>query len=119
MVWGEGTGEVVASLKGHPHYVRSVRFSPDGKLLASASYDKTVQLWNLATPGKSLTLQHQAKVYAISFSPDGRLLASGSSDGMVRIWNPATGLLVRSCKATSFDFFDAIAFSPDGSLLAT
>jgi WD40 repeat protein/serine/threonine protein kinase len=120
MVWNARSGAVVARLEGHPHYVRGVRFSPDGKLLASASLDKTVKLWSLASPGKELTLQHEAPVWAISFSWDGRFLASGSGDGFVRIWNPATGRLLRSWKAAaSADFFEAIGFSPDGRLLAT
>ncbi len=119
MVWDTRTGGVVARLEGHPHYVRGVRFSPDRKLLASASLDKTVKLWNLTSPGKALTLQHETPVHAISFSRDGRLLASGCSDGFVRIWNPATGRLLRSWKATPANVFEAMAFSPDGSLLAT
>ncbi|WP_038296673.1 AAA-like domain-containing protein, partial [[Scytonema hofmanni] UTEX B 1581] len=64
-------------LEGHSNSVYSVTFSPDGKTLASASYDKTIKLWNLETKKEITTLNgHSSGVLSVTFSPDGKTLAS-------------------------------------------
>jgi WD40 repeat protein len=69
-----------------------VAFSPDGKILASASVDETVRLWDSATGAARRTLEgHSGSVYAVAFSPDGKMLASASNDKTVRLWDSATG----------------------------
>ncbi|OCK72853.1 hypothetical protein K432DRAFT_340986, partial [Lepidopterella palustris CBS 459.81] len=78
-------------LEGHRITVNAVTFSPDGQLLASASHDWTVRLWNPATGEQLQQLGgHDDWVKAVAFSPDGQLLASASRDWTVRLWNPAT-----------------------------
>src|SRR5262245_11098 len=76
------------TLHGHTHYVTSVAFSPDGKMLASGSRDKTIKLWDV-TLGKELaTLKgHEGSVSSVVFSPDGATCASASDDHTVKLWN--------------------------------
>jgi WD40 repeat protein len=69
------------TLKGHTDRVQSVAFSSDGRLLASGSDDKTIQLWDPATGTLQQTLKgHTGRVKSVAFSPNGRLLASCSDD---------------------------------------
>ena len=77
--------------------VFGVAFSPDGRLLATASSDETARLWDPATGDCLRTLTgHDSSVGGVAFSPDGRLLATAGSDGTARLWDPATGDCLRT-----------------------
>jgi WD40 repeat protein len=72
--------------------VTSVAFSPDGRLIASGSKDKTIKLWDVKTGEEIRTLKgHSSWVNSVTFSPDGRLIASGSEDKTIKLWDVKTG----------------------------
>ncbi|MEM7801852.1 MAG: WD40 repeat domain-containing protein, partial [Chloroflexota bacterium] len=93
MLHGEQPAEQV--IGGEMGWVWAVRFSPDGKYLATGSEDKQVRLWELKTERVSCLLSgHSRGVYRIAFSQDSRLLASSSSDEKICLWEVATGRLL-------------------------
>ena len=104
---------------GHASRITQIAWSPDGKYLASASFDKTVQLWD-ATSGKHVKTYkgHGARVNGLVWSPDSKLIATASDDQTVRIWN-----VVQEKADFIFDKHngpvDTVTWSPDGASIAS
>ena len=107
-------------LAGHTSYVTAVGFNPDGSLLATASGDRTVRLWDTRTGASLRTLGgHREGVSGVAFSADGSVLASVSGDLTLRLWDPRSGTPLSITDTEHSAYVTGVAFSPDGSLLAT
>jgi WD40 repeat protein len=82
------SGTVSAMLKGHAELVTSLAFSADGRMVASASQDRSVRVWDIASRKMLLTfVGHAGPVTALAFSPNGRRVVSASSDGKLKFWS--------------------------------
>lgn len=105
-------------------YIRSVRFSPDGKLLATGAEDRRIRIWDIAKKRiRHIFDGHQQEIYSLDFSRDGRLIVSGSGDKTTRIWD----MYDNSCKILTITDADSlnndagvtsVTISPDASLVA-
>lgn len=99
--------------------VNAVAFSPKGRLLASASDDKKVLLWDAHTRKALARLEgHDDNVLGVAFSPDGTLLASASRDGTVILWDAATHQRRGQPLDAKHKEAWSVAFHPDGRTLA-
>ena len=109
----------VARLTGHQALVNQVMFSPNGQFLASASFDKSVKIWNAKT-GKFLSSLrgHVGSVYQIAWSSDSRMICSVSKDSTVKLWELKTRSLKQNLPGHQDEVF-AIDWSPNGDSLAS
>ncbi|MFQ6021194.1 MAG: protein kinase [Acidiferrobacterales bacterium] len=106
------------TLTGHDDWVHAVAFSPDGKTLASASYDRTIRLWNVATGTLHRILRgHDRGINSVAYSTDGKWLASAGDDGTVRLWDASTGRPWGLFEGPGYAVY-TVAFSPNGTQLA-
>ncbi len=104
-----------AMSEGHQNKIECVRYSPDRKLMATASSDQTIRFWKGQKAGPTLR-GHTADVFSIAFSPSGKRLASASSDHTVRLWDVSRGQEILRFELS--DECKSLAFSPDGRYLA-
>ncbi len=107
-------GSLIRTIQGHRDAIYAAELSPDGKLLATGSYDQKVKLWNVETGTEVRTMHgHNDAVYDVAFHPNGQILASASGDRTVKLWNVATGERLDTLNQPEKEQY-AVAFSPDG-----
>jgi WD40 repeat protein len=100
--------------------VNGVVFSPDGKSIATASYDGTARLWTLTGRELMVFRGHQGQVSGVSFNPNGRSIATVGYDGTTRLWLLTGQELVQFSSVTGEPVALArVSFSPDGQQLAS
>jgi len=115
--WTVPDGRLMRTFEGHRDAVYALALSPDGKVLATGSYDQKIKLWNVEDGKEIRTLSgHNGCVYGLSFRPDGKLLASASVDRTVKLWDVASGDR-RDTLSQSLKDLNAVTFSPDGKRL--
>jgi cytochrome c len=118
-IWNPGEAKPAAVLEGHKAPVAALAVSPDGALLASASWDHTARLWPLAT-GKSggaarVLDGHKDNVNGIAFTPDGKSVVTAGYDATLRIWPLAGGAPEIVTLPTPLN---TVAVAPDGEIVA-
>src|SRR5262249_38595368 len=118
-LWDVATGKLLRTLEGHQHFITALSYSPDGKVLASGSGDRTIRLWD-ATTGKEL---HKLKCevsttpFSLSFSPDSKVLASVGHSAL-QLWDVTTGQELHH-KEVHTGWVYSVSFAPDGRTVAT
>ncbi|EEF60702.1 c-type cytochrome domain-containing protein [Pedosphaera parvula] len=115
--WKVADGSVVHRCTGHKDAIYALALSPDGKILATGSYDQKIILWNVETGKEIKTLSgHNGAIFGLAFRPDGKILASASADRTVKLWDVATGERRDTLSQPTKEVY-AVAFSPDGKRL--
>lgn len=110
----ENSKKPVDRMTGHQQLINYVQFSPDTRIIASASFDKSIKLWDGYT-GKFITSLrgHVQAVYMIAWSSDSRLLVSGSADSTLKVWSMKTKKLDQDLPGHADEVY-AVDWSPDG-----
>jgi periodic tryptophan protein 2 len=134
-VWSMATGRLLDILEGHEGPVAGLQFSPVHPQLATASWDRTVRIWELYTGAKvaTETLQHGSDLTCVAYRPDGNQLCAATLDGQLQFWNPLDGTLVGTIEGrkdinagrgrsdirtaknnTASKYFTSVCYSADG-----
>jgi WD40 repeat protein/serine/threonine protein kinase len=116
-VWNAENGTEVITLHAAEEHAVCLRFSPNGKRIASVDLNGILKIWDAGTARELLAVRVDEKVIRqtslISFSPDGNQIVSAGSDGTVRFWDTSTGAETMTLRGHT-DIVMAVDFSPDG-----
>ncbi len=117
-VWRVAEGSLVRRFQAHQDSLYSAVLSPDGKILATSSYDQQIKLFEVSSGKELRTLGgHNDAVFELAFRPDGKILASASGDRTVKLWDVATGERLDTFGQPLKELY-TVAFSPDGNRVA-
>jgi len=113
-LWDLKTGKLERTFtEGHSDILYGAIFSPNGKIIATAGYDRLIQLWDVTSGNRIRTLKgHNGPVHDIAFSPDGTVLASAGGDSAVKLWLTKTGQRLDTFGQPTGEQF-VTAFTPD------
>lgn len=118
-VWDVATGKLLHTIDGHKETVENASFSPDGRRIVTASWDRTAKVWDAETGVLQLTLAgHDYGVMNAAFSPDGALIVTASKDNTAKVWNAHDGQMLHTLIGHSDEVWN-VAFNPDGTRLVT
>jgi WD40 repeat protein len=113
-IWDLASNRLDDTLVGSSSFFRDITFSPDGKFLASGSFDGSVKLWDMRSRAVVRTLKgHDGSVNRLSFSKDSGLLLSGGWGGQIVLWDPVTGDKVKQIDSHSTIIF-GLTFIDEG-----
>jgi WD40 repeat protein len=116
-LWSVPENKVVRVLKGHRDLLYAAVLTRDGKILATASYDRQIILWNAETGEQIQTLKgHNDAIYELAFNPAGTVLASASGDQTVKLWQVSTGIRLDTLSQPLKEQY-CVTFSPDGQFV--
>jgi WD40 repeat protein len=104
-------------LEGHSNEINNLSFSPNGRMIASASDDKTIKLWSLDGRELKCFQGHSDWVVSVSFSPDGQMIASASKDKSIKLWS-LDGRELQTLQGHHGAVIN-VKFSPDGQIIAS
>ncbi|KAF3309169.1 hypothetical protein TWF173_011399 [Orbilia oligospora] len=129
------TFQVLWKAQGHKEPIKSIAFSPNNKMAASASEDGTIRLWDGATGAALQTFKgHESWAYiqatentsgqytgfdCVAFSPDSKTVVSGSRDGTIELWDIATGACLQIPVEADAEYFRAVTVSPDSRMIVS
>ena len=115
VLWDLASHHRLVEAQGHSDTILAAERSPDGKIIATGSYDRLIMLWDAATLKPLRTLKdHTDSVHALAFSPDGKTLASAGLDRTVKLWSVGSGTRDKTLADSTAELY-AVTFSPDGS----
>lgn len=117
LVWDINTITQVFALRGHTDTVTAAAFNPNGTLLATASLDKTVRLWDMSNGQQSIRIDADSGVTALAFSPDGALLAVGFEDGTTLALSLSGDISAGPVLNTHNAAVSSLVFTPDNATL--